>query len=249
MTFSLRFEAVDYDALSTQQLESLSEDIKTSWASAAGVAPERVSVTLRKGSLITEIEILFEGEDEAAEEQAAESMQQGVENFSLVTEVIKESPTLSSVLGIQDRERLTVDEVESMTQISSPVTVEKEQPGDEEKKNSFLQSGKRIVIFAFGTLVVLSITMCGLHSRFGSKKTKAYLEAKRKDTINQMNLLPQQANVTRMHIRNPLSDSSYEQAANPMAMSNAYPEVNGYQSGNYSAHYPSNAYPNIADQL
>ena len=66
--FSLVFENVDYAQLEQEnKLESLAEDLQRAWAAEAGVPLEAVVVTLRQGSLITEIEIRFVGEEKMAD--------------------------------------------------------------------------------------------------------------------------------------------------------------------------------------
>ena len=206
--FSLVFENVDYAQLEQEnKLESLAEDLQRAWAAEAGVPLEAVVVTLRQGSLITEIEIRFVGEEKMAD---AETLQQGVEDYAVVVDVIKDSGELSSALGIQDASALTVDETKSFTRIGGSVQIVEEDPT--KKDEDWFSSGKRIVILAFGGLLVLTLGYCGISRKYGSKKPSAYLaKMKQKDRINQDQLLPTtiktNSQAANRHITfNPLSD-------------------------------------------
>lgn len=163
-----------------------------------------VIVTLEQGSLITKVTIRFEGQEQ---ESVAKSAQEGVENYDMVVEVIKDSDEFSSVLGIQDTTSLTRDEVMTMTVIEGKVEMKKQASEDEE---TWFSSGKRLVIIIFGGFLIAATLVCGIHKRRTSSKGKNYLEAKRKDTLNQMTLLP-----THTHIRKPVTHTHIQ--VNPLA--------------------------------
>ncbi|QDZ18788.1 hypothetical protein A3770_02p13060 [Chloropicon primus] len=185
--FKLVFENVDYDKLQADgKLQSLAEDVRRSWALTAGVPIEAVVVTLKKGSLITEVEINFEGQDKKGD---AEKAQEGVKNYELVVDVIQTSPALSSALGIQDTSTLTAATTKTFTRIEGKVQLTEESGSSD---GSWLSSGKRVVILVFGGLVIVTLGFCGLSRRYSKKKPQDYLaKAKQADRMRQeQELLP-----------------------------------------------------------
>ena len=124
MTFSLRFTSVDYATLQAEgKLAALADDLQTSWATTTGLPKDSVIVTLKQGSLITEIELKYEGEDS---ESDAKFTKQEVENFDMLVNVIKGSDTFMSVLGIDDKSDVDVNKVKSLAEIDGEVHVEEE---------------------------------------------------------------------------------------------------------------------------
>ncbi|UPQ97995.1 hypothetical protein HOP50_02g12920 [Chloropicon primus] len=168
------------------KLQSLAEDVRRSWALTAGVPIEAVVVTLKKGSLITEVEINFEGQDKKGD---AEKAQEGVKNYELVVDVIQTSPALSSALGIQDTSTLTAATTKTFTRIEGKVQLTEESGSSD---GSWLSSGKRVVILVFGGLVIVTLGFCGLSRRYSKKKPQDYLaKAKQADRMRQeQELLP-----------------------------------------------------------
>ena len=104
--------------------------------------------------MITEIELKYEGEDGEAE---ANSAKEEVENFELVVDVIKESETFMSVLGIDDKDEVNVSKVKSVAEIDGEIKVEKEgtkKAGVDAKLFGIILGGAGVALLA-GSLVLM----------------------------------------------------------------------------------------------
>ncbi|UPR00644.1 hypothetical protein HOP50_05g39590 [Chloropicon primus] len=159
--FSLRFEGVDYAALKADgKLGAIEEDLKTSWSRVAGVPRERVLVILMQGSLITNVQIEYEGQGSEAQ---AEKTKTDVKDLTMVVDVIKDSDAFSNALGIADKDNVDLDQIKQFTTLNGDVQVEQE----DAKKASLPPIGLLAGIGG-GALVVLTLGMYGYKKRKNS---------------------------------------------------------------------------------
>lgn len=161
---------MDYNKLQQEgQLEAIAEDLKTSWSKVAGVRRDQVVVTLSQGSLITAVEIKYDG---SQGKQQADQAKAAVEDFTMVTEVIKDSDRFSDALGV-DKDNISVDEVKGLAEIKGPIKVEED--GGEDKPASmiliYVALGGGILVFSG---IVIYVSYAVKKRRLNSRKNQWY---------------------------------------------------------------------------
>jgi hypothetical protein len=109
---------VDFAALSAGgagALQALAVEIAAAWGALVGVPAGQVQVQLSAGSLVVDVTVSFVGED--ADARVA-STQASVTDLSLVTSVVRESPTLGAAIGVESPEEISVDGMKALVNVS-----------------------------------------------------------------------------------------------------------------------------------